>query len=210
MTEVSRSHVTDACTYLDSWLAFRCRTDRVPGVQAAVLHDDEVVLSIAHGVSNTSTGAPLTDDHLFRIASHSKTFTATAIMQLVEQGTVRLDDTVVRWVPEVASSSIAAVTVRELLSHAGGVVRDGWDGDFWQLWRTFPDRTELLRVANDDAAVLPRNERFKYSNVGYSLLGLVIEAATGESYGAYVTEDSGDRLGLLDSGPALDPARSGD
>ena len=210
MAEVARNHVTDACTYLDSWLAFRCRMERVPGVQAAVLHDDEVVLSIAHGVSNTATGAPLTEGHLFRIASHSKTFTATAIMQLVEQGMVRLDDTVGRWIPELGESSIAATTVRELLSHAGGVVRDGWDGDFWQLWRSFPDRSELLRVANDDAAVLPRNERFKYSNVGYSLLGLVIEAATGESYGAYVTEQIVDRLGLLDTGPEFDPDRAGD
>jgi CubicO group peptidase (beta-lactamase class C family) len=97
-----------------------------------------------------------------------------------------------------------------LLSHAGGVIRDGWDGDFWQLSRAFPDRTELLRVADDDAAVLPRNERFKYSNVGYSLLGLVIEAATGQSYDAYVTEHIVDRLGLVDTGPEFDPDRSGD
>ncbi len=210
MAELSRRHVIDACRYFDSWLAFRCRADRVPGVQAALFHDDEVVLSTAHGVSNTATGMPLTDGHLFRIASHSKTFTATAIMQLVEQGTVRLDDTVGQWIPELAGSSIAAVTIRELLSHAGGVVRDGWDGDFWQLWRAFPDRTELLRMADDDAAVLQRNERFKYSNVGYSLLGLVIETATGQSYGAYVTEHIVDRLGLVDTGPEFDPVRSGD
>ena len=74
------------------------------------------------------------------------------------------------------------MTVRELLSHAGGVVRDGWDGDFWQLDRAFPDRAELLRIAADDSAVLGRNERFKYSNVGYSLLGLIVEHVSGTPF----------------------------
>ena len=210
MAEMSRSHVVDACTYLDSWLAFRQRAERVPGVQAAVLHDDEVVLSTAHGVSSIENGELLTDHHLFRIASHSKTFTATAIMQLVEGGLVRLDDTVGRWIPDLAESAIAPVTIRELLSHGGGLTRDGRDGDFWQLFRAFPDRSELLRVAADDAQILPRNERFKYSNIGFSLLGIVIEAATGQSYGDYVAEHIVGRLGLVDTGAEFDPSRAGE
>ncbi len=208
MAEISRTHVVDACTYFDSWVAFQQHAARVPGVQAAVLHGDEVVLSTAHGVSSVVTDEPLTDHHLFRIASHSKTFTATAIMQLVERGLVRLDDTVGQWLPDLAESSIASATVRELLSHSGGLIRDGWDGDFWQLFRAFPDRSELLRVAADDAAVLPRNQRFKYSNIGFSLLGLVVEAAGGQPYNGYVGTHIVDRLGLADTGPEYDPVRA--
>jgi len=74
MSELERRHVADAAVYFDRWLEFRLAADRVPGVQAAVLHDDEVVLSAAHGVADVTTGEPLTDRHLFRIASHSKTF----------------------------------------------------------------------------------------------------------------------------------------
>lgn len=210
MSGLQRRHVVDASRYFDRWLAFRLDADLVPGVQAAILHDDEVVLATAHGVADVVTGAPLTNAHLFRIASHSKTFTATAVMQLVERGALRLDDTVGERIAELASSPIAAVTIRELLSHAGGVVRDGWDGDFWQLDRPFPDRAELLRIAADASAVLDRNERFKYSNVGYSLLGVMIEDAAGMPYRQYVAEHIVGRLGLRDTGPDLDAARADD
>jgi CubicO group peptidase (beta-lactamase class C family) len=208
MAEIARAHILDACRYFDSWVAFRRHAERVPGVQAAVLHGDDVVLSTAHGVSTVATDEPLTDRHLFRIASHSKTFTATAIMQLVERGLVRLDDSVGQWIPDLVESSISSVTIRELVSHAGGLTRDGADGDFWQLYRGFPDRSELLRVAADDAAVLRRNERFKYSNIGFSLLGVVIEAASGQPYNAYVAEHIVGRLGLSDTGPEYDPLRA--
>lgn len=208
-----RHQVADACRYFDSWLAFQREFARVPGVQAAVLHDGDVVLSTAHGVSALDSGESLTPRHLFRIASHSKTFTATAIMQLAEREVLRLDDVVGEWLPELAtapSAAVAAVTLRELLSHAGGVTRDGVDGDFWQLSRDFPDRAELLRIAADHADVLPRNDRFKYSNIGFSLLGLVVEAASGQPYNAYVAEHVVGRLGLVDTGPELDDARLGE
>ena len=210
MSELERRHIAEAAVYFDRWLEFRCVADRVPGVQAAVLYGDAVVLSAAHGVADVTTGQPLTDHHLFRIASHSKTFTATAVMQLVERGALRLDDPVGERIVELASSPIAAVTVRELLSHAGGVVRDGWDGDFWQLDRAFPDRAELLRIATDDSAVLGRNERFKYSNIGYSLLGLIIEQASGTPFREYIAEHIIGPLGLGDTGADLDVGRHGD
>lgn len=210
MAGIPREAVVDACGYIDTWLAFQRRKGRVPGVQAAVLHEDEVVLSTAHGVSHESTGEPLTTEHLFRVASHSKTFTATCVMQLVEHGAVRLDDTVGHWLPALSGAPIAAVTLRELMAHAGGVVRDGGDGDFWQLFHSFPDEPDLLRIAADASSVLPRNERFKYSNIGYSLLGMVIAAATGQPYNAYVAQNVVARLGLECTGPELDPSRLGE
>jgi D-alanyl-D-alanine carboxypeptidase len=126
--------------YLESWLDHQRRRARVPGVQAAVRVGDRLVLDTALGVADVSTGEPLTTGHLFRIASHSKTFTATAVLQLVEAGRIRLDDPIERWVPALAGSALAEVTVRELLGHQGGVVRDGRDCDHWQLLRPFPER----------------------------------------------------------------------
>jgi D-alanyl-D-alanine carboxypeptidase len=129
---------------------------RVPGVQAAIRSGDELVLSAAVGVADALAGTPLTTEHLFPIASHSKTFTATAVLQLVEAGRMRLDDPIGDWVPELRAggSPLAAVTVRELLGHQAGVVRDGGDADFWQLVQPFPGIEELevvdagtLRVA---------------------------------------------------------------
>ncbi|MGC0273828.1 serine hydrolase domain-containing protein [Pseudactinotalea sp. Z1739] len=196
--------------YLEQWLAFQGAHARVPGIQAAVRVGEELVLNTAWGVADTSTGEELTTGHLFRIASHSKTFTATAIMQLVEAGRLRLDDPLGEHIPELADAPIAVVTVREALGHQGGIIRDGRDKGFWQRLTPFPDRAGLLRLATDEALTYQRNEHFKYSNVSYSLLGLVIEAASGSGYADYVREHVIDRLGLAGTGPEFDPARAAD
>jgi CubicO group peptidase (beta-lactamase class C family) len=205
--ELTASAVEDAAGYLDGWIAFQRRLDRVPGVQVAVLHEDRLVLSSAHGHADLEADVALTPSHLFRIASHSKTFTATAVMQLVEDGRLRLDDRVADHLDQLDGSPAGRRTVRELLAHGGGLVRDGWDGDFWQLHRPFPDEDELVRISTDAADVLPANARFKYSNIGFGLLGLVIEAVTGHPYEAHIAERIVGPLGLEDTGPELDPAR---
>ncbi len=210
MTGLAASAVADAARWFDSWLAFRQRYDRVPGVQAAILHGDHLVLDTAHGWADVERGVPLGNRHLFRIASHSKTFTATVTMQLVEQGRLRLDDTAAHWLPHLVGAPLGDVTVRELLSHAAGIVRDSWDGDFWQLARAFPDEAGLQQMSLDDAAVISRNVQFKYSNVGYSMVGEIIEAVTGQPYRSVVVEHVVDRLGLADTGPDLDPERLGE
>jgi CubicO group peptidase (beta-lactamase class C family) len=207
---LERSAVLDACAYFDSWLAYRQRLDRIPGIQAAVLHDGDVVMETAHGQADVATGAALTTDHRFRIASHSKTFTATAIVRLAHRGVLRLDDTVGQWLPALATTPIARVTLRELLAHGGGLVRDGRDGDHWQLVRPFPDAAALIGIAADDGEVLAPNERFKYSNVGFSLLGAVIEAATGEPYAEHVQGELLEPLGLRATSPDIDPAAADD
>jgi D-alanyl-D-alanine carboxypeptidase len=199
-----------AAPYLTSWLEHQRRRARVPGVQAAVRVGDQLVLDTALGVADVTTGEPLTPGHLFRIASHSKTFTATAVLQLVEAGRLRLDDPIARWVPALAGTALAEVTVRELLGHQGGVVRDGRDNDHWQLLHPFPDAERLTAIAAEEGAVLARNEHFKYSNIGYSLLGLAIEAVTGTGYAAHVQQAVVDRLGLADTGPEWDPRRAGE
>ena len=207
---LTASAVRDATRYADTWLAHRRHVLRVPGVQAAVWFGDGLVLSSAHGVADVRSRAALTPEHLFRIASHSKTFTAVAVLQLVQAGRLRLDDTAATWLPFLAGSPIAGVSVREMLSHAGGVVRDGADSDHWQLARPFPDADALRAIALDDAAVLPANERFKYSNITYSLLGMVIEAVTGSTYADHVTRSVVEPLGLVRTGPELDHERLGE
>jgi CubicO group peptidase (beta-lactamase class C family) len=197
--------------YYPAWLEYRRWYLRIPGVQYAVRRNGELCAGGAVGVSNAETADPLTPGHLFRIASHSKTLAAVLVLQLVEQGRLRLDDTIGTHLPDLEDSGIGDRTVGELLTHSGGVIRDSEDGDFWQSHRPFPDRAELVEVARaGSAATLARNEHFKYSNIAYGLVGLVIEAVTGESYASRVREHIAGRLGLADLGGELDPARAGD
>lgn len=196
---------TDLSTsYLGDWVTTRAALARVPGVQYAVLVGDEVVLDGAWGVTDLTSGSPLRPDHLFRVASHSKTFTATAVARLVERGEMRLDDPLGSFVPELDGAPVGEVTVREALGHTGGVRRDGQDADFWQLGGPFPDRARLLDEVLTDGDVLARGEAFKYSNLAYGLLGLAVEAVTGLPYAEHVRADLLDPLGLADTHPELD------
>jgi CubicO group peptidase (beta-lactamase class C family) len=198
----------DAAAYIDRWVGYRQRTLDVPGIAIAVAHRGRVVLSRAYGLADVERGAALTTDHVFRVASHSKMFTATAVMQLVEQGRLSLDERAgdrLAWLP-AGPGQAGRATVRQLLSHSAGLIRDGEDGGFWQVERDFPSADELRETLVATPLVVLPNERFKYSNIGYGLLGLLIEAATGEPYNAYVRRSVVDRLGLRSTGPELDEA----
>lgn len=201
-----------AAGYLRSWIEAQAAHRRVPGVQVAVRSGGELVLSAAVGVADAGTGTPLTTAHLFHVASHSKTFTATAVMQLVDAGRMRLDDPIGRHVPELAAggSPLARATVRELLGHQSGVARDGGHADFWQLETPFPDRADLVAEVLDGGAVHGRNEHFKYSNVGYALVGLAVEAVTGAPFAEHVRSAVLEPLGLARTGADHEPARAGE
>ncbi|TSA79925.1 beta-lactamase family protein [Deinococcus detaillensis] len=194
--------VRNLAPYLQSWLEYQRDLARVPGVQVAVRVGGELAASFALGVANEAIGQRLTPQHLFRIASHSKTFTATAIFQLAETGKLRLDDLAGRWLPELAGSPAAELTVRALLGHQSGINRDGADSDYWQQLHDFPDRDALVALCRADA-VFPQNQFFKYSNMGYSLLGLIIEAASGQTYEDYVAAHITGPLALTNLGPEL-------
>jgi CubicO group peptidase (beta-lactamase class C family) len=206
--ELTPAAVSSAVSYWDRWLAFRQTYERLPGVQAAAWHAAAPVISTAHGWADTGSGTKLTAAHLFRIASHSKTFTATAVFRLLEAGRLRLDDRLDAWLGWMDRQPLGDRTLRELLAHGGGVVRDGRDGDFWQLARAFPDESALQAAATEQADVLPANQEFKYSNVGYSLLGQVIEAASGTTYAEFLRQEVVAPLGLQRTGPELDPSRA--
>ncbi|HEY2273294.1 MAG TPA: serine hydrolase domain-containing protein [Jatrophihabitantaceae bacterium] len=201
----------DLIDYYPSWLAYRRWYLRIPGVQFAVRRQGELVSAGAIGVSNIDTGEQLTSNHLFRIAAHSKTLAAVLVLQLAERGALRLGDSLGEHVPGLADSPVGDRTLSELLTHSGGVIRDSEDGDFWQSVKPFPGRDELIAIARAaSSATIARNEHFKYSNIGYGLLGLVIEAVTGDSYAQLVRDQIATPLGLTDLGGEYEPERSAD
>ncbi|MCU1405367.1 MAG: hypothetical protein JWQ43_1670, partial [Glaciihabitans sp.] len=212
MTSSAPATIHNVLPYIDSWLEYRAWKLRVPGVQVAVYFDGALQFSKAYGFADVESGTELSTGHLFRVASQSKAFTATAILQLFEAGRLRLDDTAGMYVKALvdAGSPVALVTIRDLLEHSAGVIRDGLDSDFWQLTRAFPDEAELLAIILDGGDKALPGVSFNYSNIGYSLLGLIVESASGRSYHRYVTEEIVDRLGLSNTGPELDSSRAAD
>ncbi len=194
--------------YLAEWASFQAAYQGIPGLQLAVGRRGEVFVDLAWGKADVETGEDLTSDHLFRVASHSKTFTGVIVMQLVERGDLRLDDAVGDLVPELDGSRAAGITVRELLGHQAGIIRDSSDGDFWQHHRPFLDRAEVLECVRTEGVVFEPNEHFKYTNIGYSLLGIIIEQVTGKTYDEVARAAVVEPLGLTRTGTELDPARA--
>ena len=203
---ISRAAVEDAAAYAERWVEYRQRAAEVPGVAVAIRHEDDLVLSAAFGVADLRTGEPLRTDHGFRIASHSKTFTATLVLLLAERGQLSLDDRLDRWLPWLDSVAIGDVRLREVLSHAAGIIRDGEDVPWWQLRGPFLDVQGLQAAARAaTSAVTTNNDRFKYSNIGYSLLGHVVEAVTGDAYADVARREIIEPLGLRRTGAEPGP-----
>lgn len=91
--------------FIDSWLTLRSQWARWPGFTVAIAKDGKVVFNKAYGLANIEHNETLTTDHLFHVASQSKTFTATAVMQLQERGKLRIDDSVTTHLPWLAQHS---------------------------------------------------------------------------------------------------------
>jgi len=186
-----------ALDYVPRWLEYQMQHLQQPGCVVAVAHQGEIVLEHAFGVANLVTGARLTPRHRFRVASHSKTFTAAGILKLKDLGRLRLDDTAGTFVQGL-HPDVADVTVQQLLSHSAGLVRDGADSGQFSDRRPFRSAAELLA---DLAVAQPIGaaERFKYSNHGFGLLGLIIEAVTSEPYTAWIMREIVARAGLTET-----------
>ena len=180
----------------------------MPGLSVAVAKDGEVLLSGAYGVAQEG-GASLLPNHLFRIASHSKTFAALTVGCLMEEGKIRLDDRLadfLPWLMENPNPDVARITVRQCLSHASGSIRDGEEPTFWGLYRAFPDQNELTNHYRSQPLTIDQDTRLKYSNFAYGLLGLAIEKITGQAYNDVVRDRVLDPLDVTGIGPEYDPA----
>ncbi|MFG2173792.1 serine hydrolase domain-containing protein [Streptomyces niveus] len=172
--------------------ALQARLDHVVDVAAvgamAEVRDERGVWRGSSGVARLGTDRAVPVRGRFRVGSISKTFVATVVLQLVDEGELGLDDTVESWLPRVVPGG-DGMTVRQLLNHTSGVydyVRTlpmppgrEFVANRWRTWT--PDELVARAVASPPTSETPGAE-YAYSNTGYLLLGQIIEKATGHSY----------------------------
>jgi len=194
-----------AIGYIGDFIEFQLEASQQPGCIIAIAHRGEVVAEQAFGVANLATAEKLTPRHRFRIASHSKAFTAAGILKLREQRQLRLDDPVGQYVKEL-HPQVAATTIAQVLSHSAGLTRDGADSGQFIDSKPYHSAKQLLEELQQPTAIAP-NTRFKYSNHGYGLAGLVIEAVTGEPYPAWIKREIVDAVGLRETAPNMPIAK---
>jgi CubicO group peptidase (beta-lactamase class C family) len=185
----------DLASLTDEWSRRVTRyvgTYHLPGVAVAVAHGDDVVWARGFGYADIDTRRPVRPDTVFRIASISKLFAALGIMVLTEEGRVALDDPVIGHVPEFPDD---AITIRDLLCHGSGLERETPGDTGWRTGEFLFD-DDFLAALKSAGVYFDRLETFKYSNLGYNLLGEVISNVTGGSYSELVEERVIAALGL--------------
>ena len=188
-----------ALDYLPRWLEFQLNETQQPGCTFAVSYRGALVHECAFGLADLERKERMTPRHRFRVASHSKSFTAAGVMKLVEARKLRLDVPVGKYVDQL-HPDVAARTLRQLLSHGGGVHRDGRDSRQWDMRRPFLSERDL-RADLATAPILKADARFKYSNHAFGLVGLAIEAATGEPYTQWIRREVVRAAGLTHTQP---------
>jgi CubicO group peptidase (beta-lactamase class C family) len=155
----------------------------IPGLALLVSRDGKPVRSEGYGLANLELNVPVTPQTIFQSGSVGKQFTATAVMMLVEAGKIGLDDPLIRYFPK-GPAWWRRVTVRELLSHTAGFTDYPKDFDF----RKDYTEDQLLAIVEAIPAAFPPGTDWKYSNLGFLTLGILIHRVTGEFYGDFLQE----------------------
>jgi D-alanyl-D-alanine carboxypeptidase len=187
-SRVRSDTVTSAGTGLPQMVQrWRARAG-VPAVTLAVDAPDRPLVLAASGTGLRDGGPPVTVDAQFRVASITKLFVATVVLQLAEEGKLRLDDPLARYVPSFPGGN--RITLRQLLNHTSGVpdfeladrFGEGLLADRQRRWRT----DQILALVSNVRLDFAPGTRYRYSNTGYVLLGAVVGAVTGSTWAAQV------------------------
>ena len=168
---------------VDAYLQALVKTNRIAGLAVAIVQGDQIVF--LRGYGEAGLGQPMTPQTQLYIGSVTKSFTALAVMQLVEQGKLELDAPVQRYLPwfQVADAAVSRqITVRHLLNHTSGLSESS-DPNPNPSVLTLADEVQTLRNVHPTA---PVGTKYQYYNKNYRVLGLLVEQASGQSYGDYV------------------------
>jgi len=183
-----------------SWIRGQLAYRNLPGIAVGVVSDQQLVWAQGFGFADVDKKIRMTPATKFRMASHSKLFTATAIMQLRDAGKVHLDDTVSAYLPWFhlgsASADDPAITIEELLTHSAGLPREA--GPHWSEL-SFPDAAGVQQFVKTHQAAFSPEIRWKYSNLGFTIAGMVVEAISGEKWADYIQHHIFDPLGMTAS-----------
>ncbi len=186
----------DVASAIDSVVSAALRETGVPGIGIAVVRGGDTIALEGYGLADVEHGVPVTDRTVFRIGSVTKQFTSAAVMRLVEQGRIRLDATIGDYLPDYPEPG-RGVTIHQLLNHTSGIPSyTGMGPAFWEKSRLDLTHEQMLELFAQDSLEFEPGTRWAYNNSGYYLLGMIIEAVTGESYAQHLARTQFQPLGL--------------
>lgn len=206
-TEASSTDYSEAIKVTEVWMHAMQKFDELPGVSAIALKDQEVIWKGAYGESNPEAGRAMEPSTICSICSISKLFTSVSIMNLYEDGKLRLDDEIQDLLPwynlDQQYELSGPITVRNLLTHSSGLPRE----NAWSHWTDpeleFPTKEEIMDRLSEQQTLYPSSTYFQYSNLAMTLLGYIIEEISGQTYDDYVNEHILQPLELANTRPDM-------
>lgn len=211
MTITDSPEIQGALALIDAQLEGERQDRKVPAISAGVVYDQDLIWQRGYGQSNREQGIDGDENTIYRIASITKLFTATMLMQLRDAGKLQLDDPIEKYLPEfkVKSSFPDArpPTFRQMVSHGSGLTREG-DHVGWKTL-DMPNIETLLKLAQASEMRFPTMTEPKYSNLGIAIMGHALSKIAGKPYAQYITEHILQPLGMTSSGfdrSRFDPA----
>jgi len=181
----------------------------VPGAAIGIVRGDELVYARGFGYADLESERAMDADTIFRCGSITKTFTATAIMQLRDEGKLDLDEPLLRFIPEFAAvkaraGSVEKVTLRRLLMHTSGLAAEGPNNGWERL--EFPSIEGMLAALPQTEILIEPDSQYKYSNLGFALMGEAIARVSKMPYAEYIQRNILAPLAMSSSGFALTDA----
>jgi D-alanyl-D-alanine carboxypeptidase len=206
---VNETNKPPVVRFLQTWLEHKMRYHDIPAL-AITIEDpgNRVQQTLTFGIPDRSFAEPLNANHVFGIGSQSKMLTAVAVAQLAERKQLDLDDPIGHFIPSLTGHPdrrAPRITLRQLLQHTGGFARDGNTGDHW-LNGGFPNTQELIDLTLQSNVVFDAGMKFKYSNLGYALLGQVVAQVSEQSYESWVRREILDPLSMHSTTTASEQA----
>src|SRR5882724_8121585 len=168
---------------VDEYVQAEMEKQHIPGLSLLVSRDGKPIRAQGYGFANVELQSPAKPDSIFQSGSVGKQFTATAVMMLVEESKIGLEDPLTKFFPD-APAAWKQVTVRELLSHTAGFTDYPKDFNF----RKDYTEDEVLKIVEGIPLAYPAGTKWSYSNLGYATLGILIHKVTGKFYGDVLQE----------------------
>ena len=169
---------------VDTYVARQMTLQHVPGLSLAVIDHGRTVKLKSYGKANLELGAPMTPDSVIQIGSLTKSFTAAAVMLLVQDHKLALDDHVSQYFPE-SPPAWRDITIRQLLNHTSGLATNGISTNAKTVMADFSE-PEFLASATALPLQAPTGTAYAYSNLGYDLLSIIVTRLSGQTYGDFL------------------------
>lgn len=210
---VDDPRVASALELIEIWMDAQVDYEDIPGLSVGIVHDQKLIWSRGFGYAHVEREVPAAPDTIYSICSISKLFTSIGVMQLRDEGLLRLDDPIdkhLSWFSiQDAYPETGEIDLEGVLTHSAGLPRESdfpyWTGPDYP----FPTRQQIIESVSNQEELYPADTYYQYSNLGLTLAGEVVAAVSGQPYAEYVQEHILDPLGLDSTSPEIPEAHRG-